>query len=138
MKFFCYGQLLIILLKFRYKCARRWYDDHDVNHLANMGKYVSAIAAVGARVTYSRESNHLWFAMVLITSVVATCYQLYWDFIKDWGLLNPKSRNPWLRDDLVLKRKSIYYISIVSFLYLFMIWMNIRRIIRFLILDCRF
>ncbi|CAK8572089.1 unnamed protein product [Lathyrus sativus] len=106
------------------QCARRWYDDHDVNHLANMGKYVSAILAAGARVTYNRQSDHLWFAMVLITSVVATIYQLYWDFVKDWGFLNPKSRNPWLRDDLVLKRKSIYYMSMVLNIVLRVTWVE--------------
>lgn len=79
-----------------------------------MGKYVSAMVAAGARLTYTRQSNYLWFSIVLVTSVAATIYQLYWDFVKDWGFLNPNSRNPWLRDDLILKNKSIYYISIVS------------------------
>ncbi|KAF7807105.1 phosphate transporter PHO1-like [Senna tora] len=93
------------------QCARRWFDDSDVNHLANMGKYVSAMVAAGARVTYGRQDSALWFAIVLISSVVATIYQLYWDFVKDWGFLNPNSRNPWLRDDLILKNRSVYYIS---------------------------
>jgi len=96
------------------QCARRWFDDNDVNHLANMGKYVSAMAAAGARVTYSRQDNDLWFAIVFITSAVATVYQLYWDFVKDWGFFNPNSKNPLLRDNLILKNKSIYYMSIVS------------------------
>ncbi|KAJ6430233.1 hypothetical protein OIU84_021609 [Salix udensis] len=96
------------------QCARRWFDENDLNHLANMGKYVSAMVAAGARLTYSRQESHLWFFIVLITSVVATVYQLYWDFVKDWGLLNSKSKNLWLRDDLILKNKSIYYMSIVS------------------------
>ncbi|KAJ7954680.1 Phosphate transporter PHO1 [Quillaja saponaria] len=94
------------------QCARRWFDESDVNHLANMGKYVSAMVAAGARITYARQPNHLWFVIVLVTSVVATVYQLYWDFVKDWGLLNPKSKNLWLRDDLILKNKRIYYMSI--------------------------
>jgi len=98
-----------------YQCVRRWFDDGDVNHLANMGKYVSAMVAAGARVTYSRKNDHLWFGIVLITSVVATVYQLYWDFVKDWGFLTPNSINPWLRDELILKNKSVYYMSIVSF-----------------------
>ncbi|XWS08761.1 hypothetical protein CRYUN_Cryun40dG0028600 [Craigia yunnanensis] len=100
------------------QCARRWFDEYDLNHLANMGKYVSAMVAAGARLTYATQSNHMWFSVVLVTSVVATVYQLYWDFVKDWGLLNPNSRNPWLRDDLILKNKSIYYLSIVSSPYL--------------------
>ena len=81
-----------------------------------MGKYVSAMVAAGVRITYSRHphQNHFWFAMVLVTSVVATVYQLYWDFVKDWGFFDPKSKNPWLRDDLVLKNKKVYYASIVS------------------------
>ncbi|KAL5781664.1 hypothetical protein ACOSP7_006693 [Xanthoceras sorbifolium] len=111
------------------QCARRWFDECDVNHLANMGKYVSAMVAAGARITYTRESNHLWFGIVLVTSVVATLYQLYWDFVKDWGLLNPKSRNPWLRDDLILKNKSIYYISIAINVVLRVAW--VETVMRF-------
>ncbi|KAL2325136.1 hypothetical protein Fmac_024194 [Flemingia macrophylla] len=106
------------------QCARRWFDDGDLNHLANMGKYVSAMVAAGARVTYNRQHDHLWFTIVLTTSVVATMYQLYWDFIKDWGFLNPNSINPWLRDDLILKNKSIYYISIVINIVLRVTWVQ--------------
>lgn len=103
--------LVCVLLK----CARRWFDECNPDHLANMGKYVSAMVAAGARLTFARQSNNLlWFAIVLVTSVIATVYQLYWDFVRDWGLLKPKSKNPWLRDELILKKKSIYYISIVS------------------------
>ncbi|KAK7279254.1 hypothetical protein RJT34_24301 [Clitoria ternatea] len=107
-----------------WQCARRWFDDCDVNHLANMGKYISAMVAAGARVTYSRQDNHLWLAIVLITSVVATFYQLYWDFVKDWGFLNPKSKNSWLRDDLILKNKSIYYMSIALNVVLRVAWVE--------------
>lgn len=82
-----------------------------------MGKYVSAMLAAGARLTFAMQPTPLWLAMVIVTSSVATVYQLYWDFVKDWGLLNPKSKNPWLRDELVLKNNSIYYVSIVSYQY---------------------
>ncbi|GMI70390.1 phosphate 1, ARABIDOPSIS PHOSPHATE 1 [Hibiscus trionum] len=111
------------------QCARRWFDEYDLNHLANMGKYVSAMVAAGARLTYSTQSNSLWFSVVLVTSVVATVYQLYWDFVKDWGLLNPNSRNPWLRDDLILKNKSIYYLAIALNVVLRVAW--IESIMRF-------
>lgn len=73
------------------------------------------MVAAGARLTYAGNPSQLWLVIVLVTSLVATVYQLYWDFVKDWGLLNPKSKNPWLRDDLVLKKKGIYYGSIVSY-----------------------
>ncbi|XWS39159.1 hypothetical protein CRYUN_Cryun18bG0026300 [Craigia yunnanensis] len=111
------------------QCARRWFDEYDLDHLANMGKYVSAMVAAGARLTYATQCNHLWFSVVLVTSVVATVYQLYWDFVKDWGLLNPNSKNPWLRDDLILKNKSIYYLSIALNVVLRVAW--IESIMRF-------
>ncbi|KAG9446609.1 hypothetical protein H6P81_012737 [Aristolochia fimbriata] len=94
------------------QCARRWFDEGDINHIANLGKYVSAMLAAGARLTFAMRPTPIWLGMVIATSSVATVYQLYWDFVKDWGLLNPKSKNPWLRDDLILKRNSIYYFSI--------------------------
>lgn len=87
-----------------------------MNHLANLGKYVSAMIAAGARLTYAQQESHLWLIIVLVTSLIATVYQLYWDFVKDWGLLDPKSKNLWLRDELVLKKKGFYYMAIVSWL----------------------
>ncbi|XP_023527424.1 phosphate transporter PHO1-like isoform X1 [Cucurbita pepo subsp. pepo] len=106
------------------QCARRWFDDNDLDHLANLGKYASAMVAAGARLTYSRQDTHFWFIIVLVTSFVATIYQLYWDFAKDWGILNPKSRNPWLRDELILKSKGIYYLSIVLNVILRVAWVE--------------
>ena len=88
-----------------------------MKQLANLGKYVSAMVAAGARLTFAQqqEPTILCTTLVVVTSAVATIYQLYWDFVQDWGFFNPTSKNPWLRDDLVLKNKCIYYISIVSF-----------------------
>jgi hypothetical protein len=34
----------------------------------------------------------------------------------DWGFLNPKSKNFWLRYQLTLKNKSIHYVSMVLYL----------------------
>lgn len=106
------------------QCARRWFDESDLNHLANMGKYVSAMVAAGARITYATQKNHLWLGIVLVTSVFATLYQLYWDFVKDWGLLNSKSKNLWLRDDLILKNRSVYYMSIALNIVLRVAWVE--------------
>lgn len=106
------------------QCARRWFDECDVNHLANLGKYVSAMVAAGVRLTYARQPTTLWMMIVLVTSLVATVYQLYWDFVKDWGLFNPRSKNPWLRDDLILKKKSMYYISIALNFVLRVAWVE--------------
>lgn len=106
------------------QCARRWFDECNIDHLANLGKYVSAMVAAGARLTYARQPSQLWLVTVLVTSFVATVYQLYWDFVKDWGLLNRKSKNAWLRDDLVLKNKGIYYGSIALNFILRVAWVE--------------
>ncbi|XP_057783527.1 phosphate transporter PHO1-like [Salvia miltiorrhiza] len=111
------------------QCARRWFDESNPDHLANLGKYVSAMMAAGARLTYARQPSRLWLCVVLVTSVVASIYQMYWDFVKDWGLLNRKSKNPWLRDDLVLKNTSIYYISIALNFVLRILW--VEAVIKF-------
>ncbi len=43
------------------------------------------------------------------------------DVVVDWGLLQQNSKNPWLRDNLILKRKYLYYISMVLLLLLYTI-----------------
>ncbi|XP_076944187.1 phosphate transporter PHO1-like, partial [Bidens hawaiensis] len=106
------------------QCARRWFDECDVNHLANLGKYVSAMIAAGARLTYARQETQLWLIIVLVTSLIATVYQLYWDFVKDWGLLDSKSKNIWLRDELVLKKKGYYYLAIALNFVLRVAWLE--------------
>ncbi|WCJ24081.1 Phosphate transporter PHO1 [Euphorbia peplus] len=119
------------------QCARRWFDECDVNHLANMGKYVSAMVAAGARLTYAKQENQLWFGIVLVTSVSATVYQLYWDFVKDWGILNPNSKNFLLRDDLILKNKGIYYMSIALNIILRVAWVETVMRFHFGIVESR-
>lgn len=97
------------------KCVRRYIEEgHDVNHLANAGKYISAMVAAAARLKYAVEATPLWFAIVIVTSTGATFYQLFWDFVKDWGLLDLSSKNLLLRDDLILKNKCVYYASMVG------------------------
>lgn len=70
--------------------------------------------AAGAKVAYEKEKNMGWLCLVIVVSSVATVYQLYWDFVKDWGLLQCHSKNPWLRNELMLRRKFIYYFSMVK------------------------
>ncbi|KAL9670164.1 hypothetical protein QQ045_007715 [Rhodiola kirilowii] len=106
------------------QCGRRWVDEHDPNHLANMGKYVSAMVAAGAKITYSTNPSQVWFFIVLVTSLAATAYQLYWDFVKDWDVLNLKSKNFCLRDELILKHKSVYYLSIALNVVLRIAWVE--------------
>ena len=85
-------------------------------HLLNAGKYGSAMVAVALKIKYASVETTAWLALFIIFSCLATLYQLYWDLAVDWGLLNRKSsenKNPWLRNSLILKRKYIYFISMV-------------------------
>ncbi|KAF6169002.1 hypothetical protein GIB67_038499 [Kingdonia uniflora] len=106
------------------QCARRWFDEGEKSHLVNLGKYVSAMMAAGAKVAYEKEKSIGWLSLVVIMSSTATVYQLYWDFVKDWGLLQFHSRNPWLRNELMLRRKIIYYFSMGLNLVLRLAWLQ--------------
>ncbi|XP_065880184.1 phosphate transporter PHO1 homolog 1 [Euphorbia lathyris] len=108
------------------QCARRWFDEGEKSHLVNLGKYVSAMLAAGAKVAYEKEKSQSvgWLCAVVVMSSAATVYQLYWDFVKDWGLLQMNSKNPWLRNDLVLRRKFIYYFSMGLNLILRLAWLQ--------------
>lgn len=105
------------------QCARRWFEEGDLSHLANLGKYVSAMIAAGARLSFANQPhNGFLLALVVITSTIATIYQLYWDFVRDWGLLKPHSKNPWLRDELIIKQKTVYYLSMALNFVLRLAW----------------
>ncbi|GJZ32310.1 phosphate transporter PHO1 homolog 1 [Tanacetum coccineum] len=106
------------------QCARRWLDEGDTGHLLNLGKYVSAMLAAGAKLAYEKEKSAGWLCIVVIMSSIATLYQLYWDFVKDWGLLQMNSKNPWLRNELVLRNKFIYYLSMGLNLVLRLAWLQ--------------
>ncbi|GFZ16179.1 EXS (ERD1/XPR1/SYG1) family protein [Actinidia rufa] len=106
------------------QCARRWFDEGQTSHLINLGKYVSAMLAAGAKVAYEKEKTIGWLCLVVVVSSAATVYQLYWDFVKDWGLLQFHSKNPWLRNELMLRRKFIYFFSMGLNLILRLAWLQ--------------
>ncbi|KAI7726292.1 hypothetical protein M8C21_014348 [Ambrosia artemisiifolia] len=101
-----------------------WLDEGDTGHLINMGKYASAMLAAGAKLAYEKEKSVGWLCVVVIVSSIATVYQLYWDFVKDWGLLQMNSKNPWLRNELILRQKFIYFFSMGLNLVLRLAWIQ--------------
>ncbi|KAJ7525736.1 hypothetical protein O6H91_17G063800 [Diphasiastrum complanatum] len=104
------------------QCLRRYLDEHDYEHLVNAGKYFTTMVALAIRLTYITESTGALLALSIFSSVLATSYQLYWDIVWDWGLLQKNSRNAWLRDRLILKHKSTYFISMIVNLILRLLW----------------
>ncbi len=77
---------------------------------------MSAMVAVVLTLAYVSYDTSTLLVLFLLSSCCATLYQLYWDVVVDWGLLQQNSKNPWLRDNLILKRKYLYYISMVLLL----------------------
>ncbi|KAI4357889.1 hypothetical protein L6164_001808 [Bauhinia variegata] len=106
------------------QCARRWFDEGQTSHLVNLGKYVSAMLAAGAKVAFEKDASVGWLCLLVIMSSAATVYQLYWDFVKDWGLLQMNSNNPWLRNELMIRRKYIYYLSMGLNFVLRLAWLQ--------------
>jgi hypothetical protein len=56
----------------------------------------------------------VWKILFISSSSIATIANTYWDIAIDWGLLRRNSRNPWLRDKLIVPYKSVYFVAIVS------------------------
>ncbi|CAM6075761.1 unnamed protein product [Sphagnum tenellum] len=105
------------------QCLRRWKDEGDKLSLYNAGKYMSAMVAVVLTLAYVSYNTSALLVLFLLSSCCATLYQLYWDVVVDWGLLQQNSKNPWLRDNLILKRKYLYYISMwVNVLLRSLVW----------------
>lgn len=96
------------------QCLRRYRDDRDKVQLWNAGKYASTLIALAIRTRYVERGTTCWLVMFIIFSISAMLYQLYWDLVIDWGLLQRHSQNPWLRDQLILKKKYLYFISMVE------------------------
>ncbi|ONK81338.1 uncharacterized protein A4U43_C01F27960 [Asparagus officinalis] len=119
------------------QCARRWFDEGEMSHLINLGKYVSAMLAAGAKVAYEKDKTIGWLSLVVAMSSAATVYQLYWDFVKDWGLLQTNSKNPWLRNELILRRKFIYFLSMGLNFVLRLAWLQTVLHYNFKSLDYR-
>ncbi|KAK8710141.1 hypothetical protein V6N13_145480 [Hibiscus sabdariffa] len=108
------------------QCVRRLFEEKDTAHGLNAVKYLSTIVAVVIRTIYSHQDEKTTTGLVLAaaSSGIATMVSLYWDIVKDWGLLNRNSTNPWLRDKLVVPHKGVYYVAMVLNCVLRLAWMQ--------------
>ena len=96
------------------QCLRRFFEEKDNWQGLNGLKYFATIVAVTTRTAYSRSHSNGWKAVAWIASIIAAVSSTYWDLVLDWGLLDRKSKNRWLRDKLVIPHKSVYFIAMVS------------------------
>lgn len=103
------------------QCLRRLIEEKDWSQGANGLKYFSTIVALVVKTIYSQLSltspnRMFWRIMTASTSGFTTIFNTYWDIVIDWGLLLRNSRNPWLRDKLLISNKAVYFVAIVSML----------------------
>jgi hypothetical protein len=82
---------------------------HGLNGL----KFFSIIIAVAMRTSYDLKGGETWKIIAAVTSGVATIAATYWDIVIDWGLLRRNSKNPWLRDKLLVTNRSVYFAAMV-------------------------
>ncbi|KAG7033183.1 Phosphate transporter PHO1-like 9, partial [Cucurbita argyrosperma subsp. argyrosperma] len=106
------------------QCIRRLIEDKDVKHVFNGLKYFSTIVAIAMRTSNDLNMGLTWRTLALVSSVVATISGTYWDIVCDWGLLRRNSKNPWLRDKLLISNKSVYFAAIVLNVLLRLAWMQ--------------
>ncbi|CAA7051891.1 unnamed protein product [Microthlaspi erraticum] len=110
--------------RFAQVCIRRLVEEKDKMHGINGLKYLSTILAVVARTVFEMKKGTYWLTVAVTTSTIATLFNTYWDIFKDWGLMNRNSKNPWLRDKLLIPHKSIYFIVMVVNVVLRLAWMQ--------------
>ncbi|KAH6830391.1 hypothetical protein C2S53_007557 [Perilla frutescens var. hirtella] len=106
------------------QCIRRVIEEKDRKQGLNAGKYLSTIMAIAMRTIYDQKKGNSWRIVAAITSGFTTIYSTYWDIVFDWGLVQRNSRNPWLREELLISNKAVYFAAIVVNILLRLVWMQ--------------
>ncbi|KAK0574007.1 hypothetical protein LWI29_016834 [Acer saccharum] len=107
------------------QCLRRMFEEKDAMQGWNGMKYFITIVAVCMRTALSLDKTNLgWIITSWIFSVSAAIFGTYWDLVYDWGLLNRKSKNRWLRDKLLIPNKNIYFLAILLNILLRFAWLQ--------------
>ncbi|KAE8666048.1 Phosphate transporter PHO1-like protein 5 [Hibiscus syriacus] len=107
------------------QCLRRFFEEKETPQVYNAVKYFLTIVALCMRTAYSLNNDELnWKILALVFSVTAAIVGTYWDLIYDWGLLQRHSKNRWLRDKLLIPRKSVYFCAMVLNVVLRFAWLQ--------------
>ncbi|OMP03418.1 hypothetical protein CCACVL1_02426 [Corchorus capsularis] len=107
------------------QCIRNRFDDkRDPTQGYNGLKYFATILAICSRTAYSLDKGTSWRILAWIFSALAAIYGTYWDIVIDWGLLQRKSKNRWLRDKLLISYKGVYFGAMVLNVLLRFAWLQ--------------
>nr|GEZ15226.1 phosphate transporter PHO1 homolog 10 isoform X1 [Tanacetum cinerariifolium] len=107
------------------QCVRRFFEENDGIQLLNASRYFLTIIAVVVRTAFELKMDTTWKVLALVGSVAAICFNLYWDVVMDWGLLQRNSKNRFLRDKLSVSRRSVYFVVMVLDVILRLAWLQL-------------
>ncbi|GAA0152401.1 secondary carrier transporter [Lithospermum erythrorhizon] len=107
------------------QCIRRFFEEKDTSQGFNGLRYLSTIIAVVIRTAFELKKTVTWEAFAVVSSVIATLANTYWDIVRDWGLLQRNSKNLFLRDKLVVSNKSVYFLAMVLDVLLRFAWLQL-------------
>ena len=96
------------------QCVRRLFEEKEWVHVYNGLRYFTTIVAVVIRTAFEFRKKTVWKVLALLSSAVAAIANTYWDIVVDWGLLQRQSKNPFLRDKLIIPHKNVYFVAIVN------------------------
>nr|POE68387.1 phosphate transporter pho1 like 9 [Quercus suber] len=103
---------------------RRFMEEKDAMQGLNGLKFFLILIAVAMRTSYDLKRVMTWRIIAAVSSSVATVAATYWDVVIDWGLLRRNSKNPWLRDKLLVSKRSVYFVAMVLNVVLRLAWMQ--------------
>ncbi|KAK7400896.1 hypothetical protein VNO78_12205 [Psophocarpus tetragonolobus] len=111
------------------QCLRRLFEEKDSMQGYNGLKYFITIVAVCLRTVLNHNNSMGWKVLAWIFSISAALVSTYWDLVIDWGLLQRRSKNRWLRDKLAVPNKSVYFLAMVLNVLLRFAWL--QTVLRF-------
>ncbi|KAL2546731.1 Phosphate transporter PHO1-like protein 10 [Forsythia ovata] len=125
-----YFIVAVIPYWFRFlQCVRRLFEEKDIAHGYNGLRYFLTIVAVVIRTAFELKKQLTWQVLALVSSVIATMFNTYWDIFIDWGLLQRKSRNLFLRDKLLVSHKSVYFAAMILDILLRFAWLQVVLVV---------
>ncbi|KAL0287507.1 UNVERIFIED_CONTAM: Phosphate transporter [Sesamum calycinum] len=111
--------------QFTSQCVRRLFEERDFAHGYNGLRYFLTIVAVVIRTAFELRKKTAWKVLALVSSAIAAFANTYWDIVVDWGLLQRKSENLFLRDKLLITHKSVYFTAMVLDVFLRFAWLQL-------------
>ncbi|CAN7091733.1 unnamed protein product [Brassica rapa subsp. narinosa] len=110
------------------QCMRRVFEERNIEQGYNSFKYFLVVVAVCLGMAYEvdrkKDRQTIWRWSGGVTSAMAVVFCTYWDLVQDWGLLNRTSKNPWLRDELLVPHKEVYFIAMILNVVLRFAWLQ--------------